>query len=85
MALARLREKMQADPIGQEILREKPDIKAETIHPDRLRLLPQGSFGREYAKFMDHHGYSADERSAVRFVDDPELAFVIQRYRQVGD
>jgi hypothetical protein len=27
--------------------------------------------------------YSADERTPVRFVDDPELAFIIQRYRQV--
>jgi hypothetical protein len=27
--------------------------------------------------------YSPDERSPVRFVDDAELAFVIQRYRQV--
>lgn len=29
------------------------------------------------------HRFSADERTPVRFVDDDELAFVIQRYRQV--
>lgn len=30
-----------------------------------------------------YNRYSPDERSPVRFVDDAELAFVIQRYRQV--
>ncbi len=84
-ALRRLRDTMHADPVGRELLLAKPDIKEESVHPDKLRGLPAGTFGREYARFMDHHGYSPDERTAVRFVDDPELAFVIQRYRQVHD
>lgn len=85
IALRSLREIMAADPVGRELLEAKPDIKEESVHPDRLRGLPPGTFGREYACFMDHHGYSPDERTAVRFVDDPELAFVIKRYRQVHD
>lgn len=85
IALRKLRETMAADPVGRELLEAKPDIKEESVHPDRLRELAPGTFGREYARFMDHHGYSPDGRTAVRFVDDPELAFVIQRYRQVHD
>lgn len=73
---------MAADPVGREILAARPDIKEETVRPELLRALPGESFGRAYASFMDHHGYSPDERAPVRFVDDAELAFVIQRYRQ---
>lgn len=84
-ALQRLRRAMSADPVGRELLAAKPDIKEDSTRPDRLRRLPEGTFGREYARFLDHHGYSPDERAAVRFVDDAELAFVMQRYRQVHD
>ena len=34
---------------------------------------------------MTSHGFLADERAQVRFVDDPELAYVMLRYRQVHD
>ncbi len=48
---------MAADPVGREILAARPDIKEETVRPEALRALPEGSFGREYARFMDHHGW----------------------------
>ncbi len=35
--------------------------------------------------WMDSMGLSIDSRAHVRFVDDPELAYVMQRYRQVHD
>lgn len=34
---------------------------------------------------MDSHGYQASERTLVRYIDDPELAYVMQRYREVHD
>lgn len=46
---------MRADPVGRELLRERPQIKEETLRPEYLRSLPPGSFGREYIAFMDHH------------------------------
>ena len=52
---------------------------------DRLEALPVGSFGRSYANFLAAHGFNPDERQAVRHISDPELAFVMQRYRQVHD
>lgn len=56
LALRRLRALMVADPVGRAILAERPDIREETVRPEVLRALPEGSFGREYARFMDHHG-----------------------------
>lgn len=61
LALRRLRALMAADPVGRAILAARPDIKEGTVRPEVLRALPEGSFGREYARFMDHHGYGMDE------------------------
>lgn len=55
LALQRLQSIMRADPVGRELLRERPQITEETLSPDYLRRLPAGSFGREYMAFMDHH------------------------------
>jgi ubiquinone biosynthesis protein COQ4 len=34
---------------------------------------------------MNGHIYSPNDRTAVRFIDDAELAYVLLRYRQVHD
>jgi ubiquinone biosynthesis protein COQ4 len=34
---------------------------------------------------MESHGFDADERPNVRFMTDPDLAYVIIRYRQIHD
>lgn len=34
---------------------------------------------------MDAKGFVADERAQVKFVDNPELAYVMQRYREIHD
>lgn len=34
---------------------------------------------------MKRHGFGVDSRAPVRFIDDPELAYVMLRYRQVHD
>ena len=52
---------------------------------DALLVYPVGSLGRAYHDFMHHRRFSPDDRPRVRFVDDPELAFVMQRYREVHD
>ncbi|KAF4148258.1 Coenzyme Q (ubiquinone) biosynthesis protein Coq4 [Phytophthora infestans] len=84
-ALRRIHARMCADPVGARILAEKPVIRNDKIDMDYLRALPEDSFGRRYATFMDSHGFDADGRSPVRFVDDPELAYVMQRHRELHD
>lgn len=86
-ALERLRDAMLADPHGEgpRILRERPRISSRTADPARLRGLPDGTLGREYVRFLGAQRVTADSRRPVQFVDDAELAYVMQRHREVHD
>lgn len=84
-ALQNLREKMRNDPEGYRILQERPQIRLSTLDIDHLRALPDGSFGREYLRFLDVNRVSPDTRMPVKFIDDEELAYVMQRYREIHD
>jgi ubiquinone biosynthesis protein COQ4 len=85
LVLERMHKKMASTPAGRELLKNKPLITEKNLSLPHLRGLPEGSFGKGYIDFMDHHGYSADERSVVRFMTDEELAYTMTRYRQVHD
>lgn len=50
-----------------------------------LRDLPDGTLGREYARFMDKRGFNPEGRPEVRFVEDEQHRWVLQRYRDVHD
>ncbi|KAJ1558314.1 Ubiquinone biosynthesis protein [Nowakowskiella sp. JEL0078] len=76
---------MLLDPVGRRILRERPVINTQTLDLDRLRRLPVGTFGKEYVNFLDDCHVSPDTRTEVKFLSDPELAYVMQRYREVHD
>ncbi|KAG7261984.1 hypothetical protein CRUP_004923 [Coryphaenoides rupestris] len=52
---------------------------------DKMAALPDGSFGREYLRFLEDNKVTPDTRADVKFVDDEELAYVMQRYREVHD
>uniref|UniRef100_A0A4X2LFP6 Ubiquinone biosynthesis protein COQ4 homolog, mitochondrial n=1 Tax=Vombatus ursinus TaxID=29139 RepID=A0A4X2LFP6_VOMUR len=84
-ALQALRDRMRRDPEGAQILQERPRIQLSTLDLSKLQTLPEGSFGWEYARFLDVNRVSPDTRAPTRFVDDEELAYVIQRYREVHD
>ncbi|XP_035973716.1 ubiquinone biosynthesis protein COQ4 homolog, mitochondrial isoform X2 [Halichoerus grypus] len=84
-ALKVLRDQMRNDPEGAEILQERPRISLSTLDLDKLRSLPEGSLGQEYLRFLHVNRVSPDTRAPTRFVDDEELAYVIQRYREVHD
>lgn len=85
VALPRLYRLMMADPVGREILEQRPRINNHTVNVDHLASLPEGTFGKLYHDFMVSNKISADTRAPVRFVDDPDLAYVLQRYREVHD
>lgn len=84
-ALARLYTNMIDDPEGQRILVDKPRINSTTIDLDALRKLPADSLGRTYINFLEDNKVTPDSRLPVQFVDDPELAYVMQRYREGHD
>lgn len=76
---------MLADPTGRRILRLRPRISSKTLDLDHLRRLPANSVGRAYVGWLDREGVSPDTRAAVRYIDDEECAYVMQRYRECHD
>ncbi|KAI9225022.1 ubiquinone biosynthesis protein Coq4, partial [Blastocladiella britannica] len=85
-ALRRMRVQMLSDPVGRQLLRDRPEITSASLPVDRLAALAPTTFGGAYYhNFMARHGYDADGRSPVQFVDSAELAWIVLRYRQVHD
>jgi ubiquinone biosynthesis protein COQ4 len=77
--------KMQDSSEGRQILTDRPLIKTTTIDFEYLRSLPNNTFGHTYAAFNVDQHITPDSRDPVQFVDDPDLAFVMQRYRETHD
>lgn len=91
VTLQRLRRDMAADPVGRQILKERPIVSKATIPVDRLIAeapddvtLPGITFGQAYGHFLKSHEFDPDARDQVRFIEDEELAYVMLRYRQVS-
>ncbi|EXJ91134.1 hypothetical protein A1O1_04243 [Capronia coronata CBS 617.96] len=80
-----LRNRMLSDPTGRRILRDRPRITSTTMSLEKLRKLPENSVGRTYAAWLDREGVTPDTRDPVRYIDDEEEAYVMQRYRECHD
>ncbi|KAK8202073.1 Ubiquinone biosynthesis protein [Zalaria obscura] len=83
--IRRLRKAMLSSPTGRRILRDKPRITSQTMSLEYLRTLPDNTVGRMYASWLDREGVTPDTRDQVRYIDDPEDAYVMQRYRESHD
>ncbi|XP_053601112.1 ubiquinone biosynthesis protein COQ4 homolog, mitochondrial [Plodia interpunctella] len=84
-AIKYMREKMLETPEGTQILKEMPRINSSTVSFEALSQMPANTVGRVYADFMTDNKITADSRLLVQFISDPELAYVMQRYREVHD
>ncbi|CAM9391692.1 unnamed protein product [Chrysoparadoxa australica] len=84
-SLKRLHHTMLMSEEGRLLLKDRPVINKEAVEAAGLGSLPEHTLGGAYSRFMSAHGFSPDSRTAVRFVDDPTLAYVMLRYRQVHD
>jgi len=80
--------RLRASDEGRWLLHHKPRWISGAL-PDSLAHMrahyPSNSLGARYANFMLSHGYTPEGRSLVRFVEDPEQAYALQRYRDVHD
>ncbi|KAK3700378.1 Ubiquinone biosynthesis protein [Vermiconidia calcicola] len=83
--LSRLHRAMLNNPTGRRILRDRPRITSKSMKLEELRQMPENSVGRAYAAWLDREGVTPDTRDAVRYIDDPEEAYVMQRYRETHD
>lgn len=84
-AIKHMREKMLETSEGSEILRDMPRINSKTVSLNKLSELPENTLGRVYADFMRDNNITADSRLPVQFISDPEMAYIMQRYREVHD
>lgn len=80
-----LRDRMLLSPTGRRILRDRPRLTSTSLDIPRLRKLPQNTLGYAYAYWLDREGVSPDTRAAVKYIDDEECAYVMQRYRECHD
>ncbi|CAG8627414.1 28884_t:CDS:2, partial [Racocetra persica] len=85
MFLSKLRDEMLRDSKGRQILRERPIVNSKTIDLLYLRKLPEGTFGKEYTNFLNREMVTPDTREKVKYIEDEELAYVMQRYRECHD
>ena len=76
---------MLSDPTGRRILRDRPRISSKAMSVEKLRKLPAYSLGRAYVNWLDREGVSPDTRDNVKYIDNPECAYVMQRYRESHD
>lgn len=84
-ALKFMYDKMSLDNEGYEILKNKPILNSNHVDYDSLAKLPVNTLGYHYKRFYVDNGVSPDTRKPVKFVDDPDLAYVMQRYRELHD
>ncbi|RWS12513.1 hypothetical protein B4U79_04024 [Dinothrombium tinctorium] len=84
-ALRKMYRQMRSSEEGRRVLIDKPIINTKVVDLNELSRLPKGTFGAEYVRFMTENKISSDTRKPVKFVDDPELAYVMQRYRETHD
>jgi len=80
-----IRDKMRKDPVGRRILEEQPRINTDAVHMNYLSELPVNTFGNRYAEFMSEHEFTPDERPLVKYIPDYELAYIMQRYKEIHD
>ncbi|KAJ3259613.1 Ubiquinone biosynthesis protein [Boothiomyces macroporosus] len=84
-ALNQLRNRLLLTKEGRQILKEKPIINSSTIDLNYLSQLPQDTFGFAYHNFLSTQDVSPDTRSEIKYIGDPQLAYVMTRYRQIHD
>lgn len=81
--LENLHKQMMNNPSGKKLLETKPLITEESLDFNILGRYRAETLGHHYHAFMMQHGFSANQRSHVRFMDNYELAYVMIRYRQI--
>lgn len=71
---------------GSRILAERPELSSQHIDYDALRALPADTLGGAYVRHLDDNGITADyQAAATRHVDDPDIAYLMRRFRQTHD
>lgn len=82
----RLLRELADTPDGRRLLAERPELSSRQVDYDRLRGLPATTLGGAYARHLDDNGITADyQAAATHHVDDPDMAYLMRRFRQTHD
>jgi len=82
----RIQAELEATPEGRRLLAERPELSSELVDYAYLRRLPATTLGGAYARHLDDNGITADyQAAATRHVDDPDMAYLMRRFRQTHD
>ncbi|XP_043215700.1 ubiquinone biosynthesis protein COQ4 homolog, mitochondrial-like [Amphibalanus amphitrite] len=82
----KLKELLEKAVVSKAIYRrDRPVINSGTVDLAALSRLPDDTLGREYIRFLEQQKVTPDSRDPVRFVDDADQAYVMQRYRESHD
>ena len=77
---------MLSSPEGRQLMTDRPELSSDHVDYDALRALPATTLGGAYARHLDDNGITADyQAAATRHVDDPDMAYLMRRFRQTHD
>jgi ubiquinone biosynthesis protein COQ4 len=88
---AQLAETIASDPEARSLLADKPRLAKDTVDFDALRALPADTLGGAYVRHLDRFGLDPDlladpfGRWSGTHYDDPDTAYLHERYRQCHD
>ena len=75
-----------AELAGTEIMHERPELSTDHVDYDALRRLPASTLGGAYVRHLDRNKITADyQAAATRHVEDPDMAYLMRRFRQTHD
>jgi len=75
-----------AELAGTEIMDVRPELSTDHVDYDALRRLPDSTLGGAYVRHLDRNKITADyQAAATRHVDDPDMAYLMRRFRQTHD
>lgn len=77
----RLYQRVLAHPTGSRVLNERRNILPILKDRESLRALPDGTLGREYARFLDREGISAEGLVEASNDDQDDAIFLDDRAR----
>lgn len=85
--LNKLHKRMYESENGIQLMKHKPIVHESILGTeDVLKYYERGTLGREYYEFMRvRHDFKASERSPILYIEDPELGYILLRYRQTHD
>jgi ubiquinone biosynthesis protein COQ4 len=77
---------LEQDPEAQRLLAAQPELRSDQVDYEALRRLPQTTLGGAYVRHLDRNGITADYQAApTTFIADPEMAYLMRRFRQTHD